>query len=164
MDEHVGMLRLMLDLHAGMSPTITAIVDPTVSPQVVADFITRDIHEAIRRHIGTYTDNTVDGIRVTVHPATGIIKTQAEERADFKSQLEAIHVSLRHADEKRHIATMEHPDNGKRGFWHVKGIRHNCIVKNVSSAQEAIDKASEMVGSWESPEASFIGEEMPDVF
>ena len=56
-----------------------------------------------------------------------------------------------------------HPDNGKEGYWLVEGVRHDARTK-ASSAREAIDKCSGEVDDWESPEASFIGAELPEVF
>lgn len=59
----------------------------------------------------------------------------------------------------------ENPDNGREGWWRVSGIRHAAIAW-ASSARQAIDKCAtaDEVGSWESADASFIGEKLPDVF
>lgn len=55
------------------------------------------------------------------------------------------------------------PNNGTLGWWRVIGIRH-CAVAKASSAMEAVEKAKELVDSWESPEAVWIGVELPEVF
>jgi len=67
------------------------------------------------------------------------------------------------ADKERLERLANHPENGKHGYWRVSGVRHDAITK-ATTAQEAVDKCSEIVGSWEGPEAEFIGEELPDVF
>jgi hypothetical protein len=56
-------------------------------------------------------------------------------------------------------------ENGENGYWCVDGIRHTAVVK-AASAEEAVKKAIDTgaVGSWESPDAEFIGKEMPDVY
>ena len=56
-----------------------------------------------------------------------------------------------------------HPCNGRLGYWLVAGIRHEARTR-ASSAAEAIEKCGGVVQEWESPEAEFIGEELPDVF
>jgi len=62
------------------------------------------------------------------------------------------------------IAKMHaHPNNGTLGWWRVDGIRHEAIVR-ASSAMEACELANDIVDpSWESPEASWIGTELPEV-
>lgn len=73
---------------------------------------------------------------------------------------------MRQSDEERIERMKNHPDNGKRGWWVVDGIRHHAYAQ-ASSAMEAIAKASTaglVDESWEYPEARFWTEELPDVF
>lgn len=57
----------------------------------------------------------------------------------------------------------DNPNNGTLGYWLVSGVRNEARTK-ASSATEAIEKCRKVVQSWESPEAQFIGTELPDVF
>lgn len=67
------------------------------------------------------------------------------------------------ADAARKQRAADNPHNGTLGYWLVSGVRHEARTR-ASSAAEAIEKCSEVVDSWESPEAEFIGVELPDVF
>lgn len=72
-----------------------------------------------------------------------------------------IRESFDKADEERHQRHLADVNNGKHGYWRVDGVRHSAVVR-ASSAVEAVEKSG--IGNWESPEAAFIGEQMPDVF
>jgi hypothetical protein len=52
------------------------------------------------------------------------------------------------------------PDNGKKGWWAVWGIRHTAFAQasNALEAIEACHKAEAVDSSWENPTASFVGE------
>lgn len=68
------------------------------------------------------------------------------------------------SDNERLGRIANNPNNGKDGFWHVVGIRHEATTR-ATSAAEAIEKCkSEVNPGWEFPEATFIGETLPDVF
>jgi hypothetical protein len=68
------------------------------------------------------------------------------------------------ADAERIARMQSNPHNGTLGWWRVDGVRHSAIAK-ASSAMEAVDKADMWVcKSWESPEARWIGTELPEVF
>ncbi len=69
------------------------------------------------------------------------------------------------AEDERQERMENHTDNGRVGWWRVEGIRHEATTR-ASSATEAIEKCmrADAVGSWEYPEAHFLGEELPDVF
>jgi len=88
-----------------------------------------------------------------------------EDRPSLEEQLAGIR-PIFEANAKALRERMEsHPDNGRLGWWCVEGIRHEATAR-ASSALEAISKceAAGYVGSWESAEARFLGEELPDVF
>ena len=88
-----------------------------------------------------------------------------ESRPSLEEQLAGIRPAVL-AGDKAHRERMEsHPDNGRLGWWRVEGIHHDATAR-ASSAPEAISKceAAGCVGSWESAEARFLGEELPDVF
>jgi len=69
------------------------------------------------------------------------------------------------AETERQERMEAHPDNGRLGWWRVEGIRHEATTR-ASSATEAIEKCMKAgeVGSWEYPEARFLGDTLPDVF
>jgi hypothetical protein len=68
------------------------------------------------------------------------------------------------SDAERIARMQSNPHNGTLGWWRVDGVRHSAIVR-ASSAMEAVDRADMWVSkSWESPEARWIGTELPEVF
>ena len=76
-----------------------------------------------------------------------------------------LRVALKEAEQERTLAIANNPDNGHFGWWFVQGLRHSAHVK-ASSAGEAIKRAEdfEIVGDWESPDAKFLGKDLPDIF
>ena len=84
------------------------------------------------------------------------LPTLADLREELAPQFER-------ADTARQKAISDNPDNGRLGYWLVEGVRHAARTR-ASSAAEAITKCADEVGDWESPSATFIGEELPDVF
>jgi hypothetical protein len=90
-------------------------------------------------------------------------KRQADALPSLQDAADACRPAFAEAEAKRQEAIDSHPDNGREGYWRVDGIRHDARTR-ASSAREAIEKCSEEVQSWESPEATFIGEELPTVF
>ena len=90
-------------------------------------------------------------------------KRQADARPSLEEAMEACRPAFEEAETECQERIDSHPDNGRLGWWRVDGIRHDAHTR-ASSAREAIEKCSEAVQSWESPEATFIGEELPDVF
>lgn len=81
----------------------------------------------------------------------------------MKAFREAATRSWAKADAERLERMRNHPNNGTLGWWRVIGIRHGAVAR-ASSALEAVEKAKELVESWESPEAFWIGVELPEVF
>ena len=73
--------------------------------------------------------------------------------------------SMKKSQKEREDKTLNHPDNGKEGWWIVHGLRHTAHVR-ASSALEAILKAekAEIVHGWELPEAHFWTKDLPDAF
>lgn len=64
---------------------------------------------------------------------------------------------------ERKQRAVDNPNNGTLGYWLVIGVRNEARTR-ASSAAEAIEKCSGVVQDWESPEAEWIGVELPDVF
>lgn len=95
--------------------------------------------------------------------ATPDCKAMADDRPSLMESLKTMRPAFEAAEVERQERIDNHPDNGRTGFWIVEGIRHDARTV-ANSAREAIDKCSEEVQSWESPEARFLGEELPDVF
>ena len=62
-------------------------------------------------------------------------------------------------------AIKNNPWNGRYGWWIVQGIRHTGHA-HAHNAQEAIDMCLKagVVQDWESPEATFCCEQLPEVF
>lgn len=75
----------------------------------------------------------------------------------------AMQAACQAAENERLARINNHPDNGKLGWWFIDGIRHYAHVR-ASSAPEAVKKALDLVGDWEMPSVTFLGEELPDVF
>ena len=67
-------------------------------------------------------------------------------------------------DAERMERMRSNPNNGTLGWWRVDGVRHSAVAR-ASSALEAVEKAKYFVDpSWESPEAFWIGVDLPEVF
>ncbi len=71
--------------------------------------------------------------------------------------------AFRQADQECQARLDNHPNNGTLGYWLVEGIRHDARCK-AHTAREAVKKCAGTVGDWESPEVTFIGIELPEVF
>jgi Icc-related predicted phosphoesterase len=56
-----------------------------------------------------------------------------------------------------------HPDNGKKGYWQVIGVRHQALVQT-NHAERAIKLAKDSVHEWELSDVKYIGKSLPDVF
>lgn len=165
MDEHVGKKLLRVDLNASCSPCITAIMAPDADLEVIAELLSADLDDMLRDRLGEYEWCLQSSPKFTVRPGSGIIKPEAEQRAEWRSHLEKIHEATAAADIERTRRRADNPDNGKRGWWRVDGIRNSCLVGNVSTEQEAIDKAAVagQVHEWETPDASFVGVDLGEV-
>ena len=90
-------------------------------------------------------------------------KVKADAEPSFEDSLSELRADWKEEEPRWQAAIDNHPDNGRDGFWSVEGIRHEAKTR-ASSAREAIRKCSEVVQSWESPEARFLWEELPEVF
>ena len=83
---------------------------------------------------------------------------------DLVATLAELGKGWRACDRARKRALEKDPNNGRKGWWAVRGLRHSAIVR-ASSAPEAVGKAEKAgaVGDWESGDAQFLGEGLPDV-
>jgi hypothetical protein len=166
-DAHVGQLLLALDFTGtGTSPALEAVMPPETDPAAVAATISAEIRQVLVRRLGQYSQALPDDIiGIQVNPRTGIINTRAERHAAMDATWKKAQEAFCDTEEEQvaqERAIDVHPDNGKLGWWRVGGIRHSCLVK-ASSCREALTKAADKVGSWESPAADWVGEELPDV-
>jgi len=59
-------------------------------------------------------------------------------------------------------ALADNPHNGTEGWWKVSGVRHSALVK-ASSAPQAKEISSDVVGDWEVLKVEFLGKELPNV-
>lgn len=112
------------------------------------------------------TPGAIDRIQVLYEEHLAAEPACASDNADLPDMwdvMESLRPTLVKIEAERQERIDTHPDNDRDGFWFVDGIRHDATCR-ATSAREAIEKCSEIVGDWESPEARFIGEEMPDVF
>ena len=90
--------------------------------------------------------------------------TAGTNNIDALSELQAIAAEAAVKADAERIARMQaNSHNGTLGWWRVEGVRHGAIVR-ASSAMDAVEKARDVVDSWEFPEASWIGVELPEVF
>jgi len=86
------------------------------------------------------------------------------EQPSLAAAMAELSAAYRSSEDERERRMREHPDNGRAGWWRVFGIRHHAIVR-ADSAPAAIAKAHEaklVDMTWESPEASWWCEELPD--
>lgn len=90
-------------------------------------------------------------------------KAQADAAPTLMEVLADLRPAYAEAEAKRQEEIDSNPDNGRAGFWLVEGIRHDARTR-ANNAREAIGKCSETVQSWESPTATFLGKELPEVF
>jgi len=97
------------------------------------------------------------------YAASPSCKEKADAAPSLLELCDKIRPDMERAEQARQKAIAEHPDNGQEGYWLVTGVRHDARTW-ASSAREAIEKCADVVQSWESPEASFWCEELPDVF
>lgn len=88
---------------------------------------------------------------------------ECKKKSDNLPKMADLQGSFAESNRARRDRIDSHPDNGKEGYWLVEGVRHDARTK-ASSAREAIEKCKGEVDDWESPEATFIGEELPEVF
>ena len=89
----------------------------------------------------------------------------ARNAPSLEESLGALRPQFEAADAERRKRADDNSDNGRLGWWRVSGIRHEAIAM-ASSAPEAIEKCANtgLVGTWEGPEAQFVGRDLPDVF
>lgn len=162
LDDYAGQKCVAFDLKHNLSPMISIIVKPEVDENALRDELNAKLSELFSQY------GIVHGhypLEVELHPRTGIIPTREERIAQHDAMME----ELRGTPEENEAANKKyqdmldnHPDNGKLGYWKVEGVRHSAICK-ASNVAEAIDKVKEIVQSWESPTADFIGTELPEV-
>ncbi len=90
-------------------------------------------------------------------------QAKKDAQPSFAQVCEGLRPGLEKMETERQHRIDENPDNGKLGYWRVEGMRHEARTK-ASSAAEAIKKCSGVVSAWDLPEATFLYEELPDVF
>jgi hypothetical protein len=97
--------------------------------------------------------------------ATPECRQRRTEAGSVTEAFAALQPAFQAEDAARKARCDSHPDNGRTGWWRVVGIRHEGMAR-ASSAGEAIAAcdADGIVGTWECPEAKFVGAELPDVF
>lgn len=163
LDDHVGRTLLAMDLNGACSPTIQAILPNGVD----LNDVVRDFNAAFTAFMDGYFPGEWEWVldngepKFSLHGRSNVIKPREERIAEFSAMLARLH-ELQEKTPPKPPPT--HEKDGTLGWWRVDGVRHDAIVK-ASSAAEAIDKAvkADAVGSWESPDADWIGEELPEV-
>lgn len=164
--DYVGMKYVALDF-SGVSPGIKCILAPDADHGVLVETVREAVRKALTESCIAF-EITDDGdprhfVDVMFRSEPNIIRTQAEDKAAWNENHEALAKIFKRRREEREALSVADPDNGKSGYWNVDGVRHSAFVK-ATSAPEAIAKAvaAGAVGDWESPTASFVGEN-PDV-
>lgn len=142
-------VKMALNIEAGVSPWMRGPIPEGSSPEQIAAAVQAEINESLRRHFPT--GNAWQDVKVTA---------EAYEDKPLRVVLEELHNAL--AENASPPMPWEDPHDGVLGWWRVEGIRHSAIVR-ASSAEEAVNKSSDVVGSWESGVPTWIGEELPDV-
>ncbi len=116
-------------------------------------------------------DGPADGIRLLTEMLSRHIEcsTSCRKQQEALPSMAELQTELAPAFAKsaaeREKRLAENQDNGTLGWWRVEGVRHDAVARAIS-AGEAVEKANKagIVGDWESAEATFMGEELPDVF
>lgn len=163
LDQHVGKLCVSFDF-GSISPTIVGAVAPETNVDELLAAIQDDLLAVLDKHLPAYSvalDR--DLLKITDFRKPEIIRPREERDAELEESRAFLTDFFQVGEAARQEKLANDPNNGKLGYWEVVGVRHDCIV-HASSALEAIEKASDRVGDWESPDAHFIGEQMPEVF
>lgn len=165
LDDHVGEKLLAVDISCGCSPCFEVVVPATSNFDELIALLQKRVHLAIRETVGQVTW-ALEPLTVKVHGRSGIIKTPEERAQDIQKILDEVSDACGQAQDDLQKRIDEHPDNGKSGWWYLRGVRHQAHVR-ASSAREAVDKAlaAEKVGDWELITVpDYLGIELPDVF
>ena len=163
LDDHVGKMLVAFDIEVGCSPAFQGISTSNVSPPEIAAKLTDDLRKMFESYCDVH-EWILNPVTVTVNPRTGIIKNAETRHKEFEDLLNRAQDAF--ADSNQQFEEeLDLPENNRRGWWHVNGIRHDAHVL-ADSAREAIKKAqaAEKVGDWESATAHFLGETLPEVF
>lgn len=160
--DFVGHTRMLVDIGGG-SPFARCVIYADLNHEAVLEAIRAGIRKAFTDqclHVKFSDDRlglTLADLTFGSKPET--IKTKAEEDAAWEQNREELGKIFRESDQNRVANFAKNPDNGKHGYWHVEGVRHDGFVQ-ASSEAEAVAKAidSGTVGDWESPTASYVGE------
>ena len=161
-DEHIGQRMLRIDIGNGGSPSVIAIVPPDVDGELLCRLLTDDIAEAVELRLGRLWEWSL-GIPVKAEcRSCDVIEPPEVREQKWTKVSDAIAGAFRRATEKHEAAMAADPHNGTLGWWRVEGVRHSAMVR-ADSAKAAIEKADGIVNAWESPDAEWIGEELPDV-
>lgn len=160
--KHVGKLMGVFDLRGGVSPFIRILLNASADPEEVAKALTERVIQAFTELPGVLElEWTFKAPEILVHAGTGPIMPKEMERKAWDEAIKPLRKDLNEQGKERLRALKDMPK--QTGYWLVEGIRHTAVVK-ASSALIALQKASDHVQSWESPDASFLGEELPEVF
>lgn len=158
---HVGKLLAAFNMNSVCSPLIKMILNPEVNPEELAFVLTQELQAIFRDRGGLIKMEW--GLRppqITVHPMTRIIQPEEIERETLRIAVGELR-QIMDTNRDKQLKAMEEVQPSP-GYWIVEGIRHSALVK-ASTPFEAISKATNEVGSWESPTARFLGTELPDV-
>ena len=127
--------------------------------EVFGENVLKEVHDYMDGD--TYQKEIEKMVEVDEKKGTGIKDWLAYLDSDEHKQY------LKEERIKRNKELDEHEDNGKIGWWVIRGIRHSALAK-ASNAREAVEKAikEEVVGDWESGYPSFFSKEneLPDAF
>ena len=160
LDKHIGKQLVRVDIEALASPAFEVILPAGMDAEKCIGELQTKLRECIASHFDCPLEWSItEEIKVSVLCSTIIAPLEEREKA-FKDFMMQIAVDGERQLQER---MANGPDNGKFGYWHVSGVRHDCYVKTYS-APTAIAKAIEKgpVDDWESPSAYYIGDKLPD--
>jgi len=166
LNDHVGKRLVALTLmEHSCNPDIEAALSPDTNAEVLAAVIHSDLETVFRKHLGDGFEYSHRELLVKVHARSGIIKSLEERNKEFFAVLSEIGELQRDGEDELVKRNQNNPDNGKFGWWRVRGVRHSCLVQ-CDNAVKAIQIAEEkeLVGNWESPEATFWTVDLPRAF
>jgi hypothetical protein len=160
--DFVGQTRMLIDMDGG-SPFARCVIRKDADPQEIIKLIRAEVRAAFERHClhVEFSSDRIDkqllDLRYLSKPEE--IRPKAVEDAAWEQCRKELGESMNKHSEERVAAFANNPDNGKHGYWEVDGVRHSGFVL-ASSEAEAVQKAIEngVVGDWEAPTASYVGE------
>lgn len=167
-DKHIGEYEVRIDIHASVSPSLVVVFPRPIDAAELSNVLEEAMRCAALEQLDRlgytavkWSDMAQNILACTVSEPK-FIKDADARKEDDRSSMVRLSEAFAEGDAQREQAAKENPDNGKKGIWHVQGMRHSCYVFDCSSAPEALQRAlaSDKVQEWEACEPTFYGEKV----